>query len=349
MRTEQVTVPGAGATPIAVHRWSRDGEPRAIVHVVHGLAEHAARYEPLARSLVGRGYAVFAHDQRGHGRSIRNPAEKGHFGDEEGWDRVLEDVEAVRRRARDAYPRARVCLLGHSMGSFVSQAFVAAHPDAYEALVLSGSTIGGGPLVAAGRVIARLERLRQGARGRSALIDAMAFGAFNRDFAPARTRFDWLSRDAAMVDAFVADPLCGFLCTNQLWVDLLDALARIGTPAALASFPRDLPIYVIAGSRDPASHATRGLVALLAAFRRAGLTNVTHEIFPGARHEVFNETNREEVFAKLAGWLDVHVARRALGRGLRRPPEQRPSPWKQAPGAAARPPRARSRRDVARI
>jgi len=312
MRTEELAIPGADGTPIAVHRWSPDGDPKAIVHVVHGLAEHAARYAPLARSLVRRGYAVFAHDQRGHGRSIRSPAEKGHFGDEGGWRHVLEDVEAVRRRARDAHPGAPICLLGHSMGSFVSQAFVAAHPDAYEALVLSGSTIGGGPLVAVGRIIARLERLRQGPRGRSTLIDTMAFGAFNRAFAPARTRFDWLSRDAAMVDAYVADPLCGFLCTNQLWVDLLDALACIGTPVALASFPRDLPIYVIAGSRDPASHATRGLVAMLASFRRAGLTNVTHEFFPAARHEVFNETNREEVFAKLACWLDAHVAGRAL-------------------------------------
>ena len=311
MQTEELTVTGDDGKPIAVYRWTPDREAHAIVQIVHGMAEHARRYAPLARVLCAGGYAVFAQDLRGHGRSIQSPAEKGHLADEGGWARVLGDVEAVRQRAREAHPGAPICLLGHSGGSFVSQDFVSAHPHAYQGLVLSGSNVGGGPLVALGRVIARLERLRQGPRGRSALIDTMSFGGFNKAFAPARTRFDWLSRDEAIVDAYLADPLCGFRCTNQFWIDLLDALARISTPEALASFPRDLPIYVLAGSRDPVSRGTRGLVALLAAFRRAGLTNVTHEFFPEARHEIFNETNRDEVFAKLVAWLDANVAGRS--------------------------------------
>jgi alpha-beta hydrolase superfamily lysophospholipase len=307
MRTEQLELAGADGRIVPTYHWTGAGAARAVVQLVHGMGEHAGRYAPLAVQLTSAGYAVFAHDQRGHGWNIRGPGDEGHFADEGGWALVEGDVEVVRRRAAEAYPGAPVCLLGHSGGSFVAQSVVEARPEAYQGLVLSASTFGVDPLVALGRVVARLERLRQGRRGRSALLEAMTFGAYNRAFAPTRTRCDWLSRDTTMVDAYVADPRCGFRCTNQFWIDQLDALARIHTRAALARFPRELPIYVIAGSRDPVSGGTRKLTALLAAFRRTGLSNVTHEFYPGARHELLNETNRDEVYAKLVTWLDVHV------------------------------------------
>jgi alpha-beta hydrolase superfamily lysophospholipase len=322
VRTEQLDLTGSDGRLVPTYHWTQDRDVKAVVQIVHGMAEHAARYTPLALALASAGHAVLAHDQRGHGRNIRSPGDEGHFADEGGWALVQGDVEAVRRFGSEAHPGAPICLLGHSGGSFVAQSVVAARPDAYQGLVLSGSRIGGGPLVALGRILARLERLRQGRRGRSALLEAMSFGAYNKAFAPVRTRSDWLSRDAAVVDAYVADPLCGFRSTNQLWIDQLDALARINTGAALARFPRDLPIYLIAGSRDPVSGGGRKVVALIDAFRRAGISNVTHEIFSGARHEVFNETNRDEVFGKLIGWLDLHF------RGAARPSE--------SPGNAAK-------------
>ncbi len=315
MRTQELDLTAADGKRIAAYLWTPEKAPKAVVQIVHGMAEHAKRYAPLAQVLTGAGYAVIAHDQRGHGRTMADPGEQGHFADRDGWRLVLEDVELVRRRAVEAFPGLPMCLLGHSMGSSVAQSYVAAHPGAHQALVLSGASESGGPLVTAGLIVAKLERMRQGARGRSPIVAAMSFGTWNKTVSPRRTEFDWLSRDPAVVDAYIADPLCGFRCTNQLWIDLLGAVSRASTPEALAAWPKALPIYVIAGSRDPVSRATSALVTLLEKYREAGLTDVTHEFYPDARHEVFNETNRNEVAAKLVAWLDSHVAAPAKVRG----------------------------------
>ncbi len=314
MRTQELDLKAADGKRIAAYLWSPEKGAKAVVQIVHGMAEHAKRYAPLAEVLTGAGYAVIAHDQRGHGRTMEGPGEQGHFADRDGWARVLGDVELVRRRAADAFPGVPMCLLGHSMGSSVALSYVGSHPGVHQALVLSGASESGGPLVVAGRFIARLERLRQGRRGKSPVVAAMTFDTWSKAISPRRTEFDWLSRDPAVVDAYVADPLCGFRCTNQLWIDLLDAVSRMATPAALSALPKDLPVYVIAGSRDPVSRATSALRDLLEKFRKAGLSDVSHEFFPDARHEVFNETNRAEVAAKLVAWLDAHLAARPAAR-----------------------------------
>jgi alpha-beta hydrolase superfamily lysophospholipase len=170
--------------------------------------------------------------------------------------------------------------------------------------VLSASNGKPPPLAALGRVIGRIERLRLGRRGRSALLHELGFGAFNKPFAPARTPFDWLSRDPAEVDKYIADPLCGFQASVQLWIDLVDALGDIARPSRQANIPKHLPVYVIAGSRDPVSANTKGLEQLLNAYRVAGLDRVAHRFYADARHELFNETNREEVTADIIAWLD---------------------------------------------
>jgi len=158
-------------------------------------------------------------------------------------------------------------------------------------------------VAAIGRCIARLERLRLGARGKSKLINRLMFGALNKPFEPARTPFDWLSRDPSEVDKYMADPLCGFAPSTQLAIDLLDALRDMNSPSRLARIPRCLPILIISGSRDPVSSGTRSLVPLLAAYRAAGLVRAAHRFYPEARHELFNETNRNEVTCDLLAWL----------------------------------------------
>ncbi len=190
------------------------------------------------------------------------------------------------------------------MGSFMAQHFISEHGEALAGAVLSGSGGKPSPLAIAGRLIARIERLRLGARGRSGLLHAFSFGAFNKPFEPARTPFDWLSRDRAEVDKYVADPLCGFRASVQLWIDLLDALGEVTSAQRQALIPKRLPIYIIAGSRDSVSGNAKSLEPLLAAYRDAGLERVTHRFYADARHELFNETNREEVTRDLIAWLD---------------------------------------------
>jgi alpha-beta hydrolase superfamily lysophospholipase len=295
---------GDGQSLLA-RRWLPEGRPRASVQIAHGLAEHSARYARLAGALNAAGYAAYANDHRGHGPKAA-PADLGHFGDEGGWGKVVGDLWTMNRLIAKEQPGLPIIFLGHSLGSFLGQDFVAEHSDALAGAVFSGSN-GKPPAIATlGRLIARAERLRLGKRGSSRIIDSMWFGAFNKPFAPARTPFDWLSRDAKEVDAYVADPYCGFPFTNQLAIDVLDALPRLLAPARLARIRKDLPIYVFSGERDPVGANIKGLIDDL---KGAGFTRVTTRIYPDARHETLNETSRDEVTHDLIAWLDGVVGK----------------------------------------
>jgi alpha-beta hydrolase superfamily lysophospholipase len=288
-----------GQTLLA-RRWLPEGPPRAIVQIAHGLAEHSARYARLAAALNSAGYAAYANDHRGHGPKAA-PADLGHFADEGGWDKVVGDLWTFNRLIAAEAPGTPIIFLGHSLGSFLGRGFIAKHSDALAGVALSGSN-GKPPAIATlGRLIAREERLRLGKRGKSDLILQMWFGEFNKPFKPARTASDWLSRDEKEVDAFVADPLCGFPFTTQLAIDVLDALPHVTSRKSLAAIRKDVPIYVFSGERDPVGANIKGLIQDLKA---AGFTELTTRIYPGARHETLNELNRDEVTRDFIAWLD---------------------------------------------
>jgi alpha-beta hydrolase superfamily lysophospholipase len=309
MEATTFTLPAADGVEIYVRRWAPDGASKAAVQIAHGLAEHGGRYARLADALTSAGYVVYAGDHRGHGRTAAQADDLGFFAARDGWATVLGDLWQVTRRIAGDHPDRPIVLIGHSMGSFMAQHLMSEHGDAFTGVVLSGTGGKPSPLAAAGRLVARLERWRLGARGCSNLLQAVSFGAFNKQFAPARTPFDWLSRDAAEVDKYIADPLCGFAASVQLWIDLLDALGDVTGPARQARIPKRLPIYVISGSNDPVGGNTKSVRQLLNAYRKAGLENVTHRFYDGARHELFNETNRDDVTRDLVQWMDGAVAR----------------------------------------
>lgn len=292
---------------IFVYRWRSQASPLAVVQIIHGLAEHAVRYRRMAEQLTSAGYVVYASDLRGHGKSVRSAQELGFFAEHDGWRKCVDDLWQLNQLIADENPDVPVLLLGHSMGAALARQMMAERGSAFAGVVLSGASGQPTPLAHAGRLVARLEKLRLGPRGKSALIRALTFDAFNQPFRLARTRFDWLSRDAAEVDKYVADPLCGFDPSVQLWMDLLDAWPRIAQSSA--GVPKDLPIYVISGSRDPVSDGTKMLQPMLAQYQAAGL-NVQHKFYPEARHELLNETNREEVIENLLSWIGTVVSRR---------------------------------------
>lgn len=280
-----------------------EGTPRGLVQILHGLAEHGERYARFADALTAEGWAVIGHDHRGHGKSAASEADLGHFADQDGWRRLLEDVRAVRAYGRDRVPDGELVLFAHSMGTFVALTEQIDAPGSIDKLVLSGGNCGGGLLVSAGLRIAKLERFRQGARGRSALIDKMSFGSFNDAFKPVRTPFDWLSRDPVEVDKYVDDPRCGFRGTNQLWIDLIGALIELGRADRLARLPPDLPIRMFCGDADPVSNGGAGVRKLGEQLRAAGVRDVTVEVYPGGRHESLNDTHREQVTRDVLGWI----------------------------------------------
>ncbi|CRM25172.1 alpha/beta hydrolase [Pseudomonas marginalis] len=285
-----------------VNHWMPDGPAKAVVMLSHGMAEHSGRYARLAEALCSAGYGVYAPDQRGHGRTA-DEGTLGLYAEKDGWNKVVGDLASLNQHIGQQQPGLPIILLGHSMGSYIAQAYLLHHSASLHGAILSGSNFQPVALYRAARLIARAERLRQGVRGRSALIEFLSFGSFNKAFKPTRTAFDWLSRDPNEVDKYINDPLCGFRCTNQLWIDLLGGLQQISKASNLAQIDPGLPILVMGGECDPVSEGKR-LKSLAHALREAGSQHLQLNIYPQARHEVFNETNRDEVTADVLTWLD---------------------------------------------
>ena len=226
---------------------------------------------------------------------------------------MVNDLGLLAQHIGQQYPGTPLFVFGHSMGSYIAQAYLMHHSASVQGAILSGSNFQPAALYRVARLIARLEAWRQGPLGKSALIDWLSFGAFNKAFKPNRTAFDWLSRDPGEVDLYVNDPLCGFRCSNQLWLDLLQGLAQISQASTLAQIDPNLPMLVIGGECDPVSAGKR-LTHLADALRATGNRHVQLRVYPHARHEVLNETNRDEVTADILGWLEQALA---LGRPAR--------------------------------
>lgn len=283
---------------VVYRRWLPEGDVRGVVHVLHGASEHSGRYGRLAAALTGRGLAVYAMDLRGHGRTAESSG-VGRYGGS-GVDAVLRDVAGLHDVIAREHPGVRRVLLGHSMGSIV--ALAAAEQDGRDlsGLVLSGP-LGVNPELA--DTVTALEAAVAAGMGDQALD---ALGAFNQAFEPARTRYDWLSRDPAEVDAYIADPLAGdeMPLTYAYAAEMFGLSVRAATPDGVAQLPDGLPVLLLTGSRDPVGGTEASQVEALAGLLRDRGHPVDLHVYPDARHEVFNETNRDEVTGDLLTWLD---------------------------------------------
>jgi alpha-beta hydrolase superfamily lysophospholipase len=287
---------GRFASPVdglAVATWTWDevpGDPRGVVQLVHGLAEHGPRYGRLAAALNAAGFLVTASDTRGHGASVSAEVPLGSFG-AAGMAGFLGDITEVGERLAAEHAELPLFLVAHSLGSMAAQSVLLDHSARYAGAVLSGSTTLDG-------LLAVLQGLP---------ADQPGLAAFNAGFEP-RTGFEWLSRDTAEVDAYMADPLCGFATEDAIMAGVLGTAVRTTDPAELARIRPDLPVLVISGDRDPVGGpGARNVTTLVERYQAAGLTDVTLRLYPEARHEVFNETNRDEVTADVVDWLAAHL------------------------------------------
>ena len=292
---------------IFVYKWMPEGKVRAAVQIAHGMTEHAARYERLARTLTAAGFAVYANDHRGHGKTAGTHDRGGIYAASNGFRIVIEDMHQLTEIIKKENPGIPVFLLGHSMGSFLSQGYVSLYGNELAGLVLSGSAGDNRALARMGRLIARIICVFRGRTFRSRLLDTLSFGAFNKPFAPNRTAFDWLSRDAAEVDKYVADPWCGFLCTAGFFYDLASGLVWIHTPSTVKRIPQALPVFAIAGSEDPVGGKGKLVRKLVRMYETHGICDLAWKLYPGARHEILNEINRDEVTADILEWLEKRV------------------------------------------
>ena len=288
---------------IRVYTWLPDDEPcTAVIHLFHGLGEHAGRYERFARACNARHLAVVAHDHRGHGAQAELV---GHFADDGGWNLLISDAFEVQETIRHHLPERPIVLLGHSMGSFIAQRFAMRHPDNLAMLILSASTFGKRSELRAAHALARGLAL-VGKRTKPRLLHDLGFGAFNKAFQPTRTEMDWLSRDEQVVDRYLADPFCGGLFTAQLWADLTGGLLEITSRNAVAGIPRELPLLIFGGEKDPVG-GTKGLTRLADVYRDTGHREVSLKIYPGGRHEMLNEINRDEVTGDVLAWIEARL------------------------------------------
>jgi len=302
MREEQFGFVASDGKEIHCYRWHASGKPRAIVQIAHGMGEHAARYRDVARRLAAAGYTVVANDHRGHGDTA-GPEHLGDFGPG-GWDRVIEDTYEINTHVAGQFQGAPRVLLGHSMGAMLTQQYLYRHGASLQGVVISGSPGLGNVLqLFLMHSIARFERARLGADATSALLDRLVFGAANDPF-EGDTGFEWLSRDVEQVRRYVADPYCGFVLRTGGLCDLFAGARQARKKKWIAEIPTRLPIYVFSGSADPVG---TGLQRLEKRYRGAGIADLTVRMYEGGRHEMFNETNRDEVIDDLLAWLASRV------------------------------------------
>ena len=285
---------------------------RAIVHIVHGMAEHSLRYERLAQRLNTAGIAVWAADMRGHGRtadlSVNDAARGGllgHCADKDAISRIAADIDALNRTIAKQYPNTPLFLLGHSWGSFLAQNYIETYRYQLAGCILSGTRGPDGLKIKAGMPLMTALAILHGRKG-SHLAHAIAEGPYSQPFKPTRTAFDWLSRDEKEVDAYITDPLCGKLCSSVFYRDLLLLLNKIHKPEALAAIKRELPIYIFGGSKDPVGDMSNSPTALVNAYRSIDIRDLEFVLYPDARHETLNEPNREEVTENLLTWILKH-------------------------------------------
>lgn len=271
--------------------------PKAAVVIAHGMVEHPARYDDLATFLTENRIAVYGIYHIGHGPDA---ATANHMGEGD-FDRCVENLHSLVQLA-GTETGVPVILLGHSMGSFLSQLYVTRYND-LAGLILSGSTKAS-PVAKVGAVLATvLTALRKDKTSLSPFMNAMAFGSYNKAFPNPRTDFDWLSRDPVQVDKYVADPLCGGICSISFYKNLTCGMARMGKAKVIRNIPKDLPVYIQGGSMDPVSDMGKGLYALKEQYVKLGLSRVELTVYDGARHEIFNETNRMEVYRNTLAFI----------------------------------------------
>ena len=283
--------------------WAPEGPPRGIVHLVHGISEHIGRYDETARFLAEHGFLVCGEDHLGHGRTVTDGS-YGFFAPENGWTLAARDVRALRKLEGARHPNLPYFLLGHSVGSFLTRTYLILWPGTVSGAVLMGTGQEPAPLVALGKRISALECRRLGPRGVSPLVHTLSLGAYNRRFRPSRTPSDWLSRDPAEVDAFLADPLCQSRPTVSLFRDMMGGLQLIARRDQLARMDPSVPVCFLSGQEDPVGGMGRGVEQVVRMFQDAGCRDLSLHLYPGARHELFHEQNRREVWADLLDWLE---------------------------------------------
>lgn len=284
-----------------------DAEPRAIVQIIHGIAEYIDRYDEFMSFLADNGIIAVGTDHLGHGKSIESEEQTGFFAYDNGWDYVVRDEEVLRLAMHENYPELPIIVFGHSMGSFMARTLLIRYPDAFNAAIISGTGNQGAALVNGGLFMGNLVTGLKGAHHYSKFLNNLAFGSYNKIYDNPKTEYDWLSRDEANVQKYIDDPLCGFIPSCSLFRDMMTGVKFITNKKNLTAMNKDMPVYFMSGDMDPVGECGKGVQKAYNNFLEAGMKDVSIKLYPGGRHEMLNEINKDEVYTDILAWLGSKI------------------------------------------
>ena len=290
-------------TPIHAVKWENQ-KPKAIVQIIHGMAEYVERYDEFAKYLTERGFVVAGENHRGHGKTAGSLENVGYFADSDGWNKVIADNLLLGAKLREEYPQIPFYIIGHSMGSFLARKIIAEYPREIDKVILSGSGDFSSGQINMLSLIASIQKIFLGGHAKAKFIDKLSFSSMNNQFNPGRTGFEWISRDEAKVDEYLADPYCGFVASIQMYLDFASGIKYLKSQACLDKTPKELPILFYSGEEDPVGGNTKFITAVHKTYVDSGHSKTELMFNKNGRHESLNETNRTEVYQILADWLE---------------------------------------------
>ena len=284
-----------------------DTDIRCVVQIVHGMAEYIERYEEFAEFLTERGCVVTGEDHMGHGKSVGKSGKYGYFCEQDPATVLVRDVHRLKKTTQALYPEVPYIIMGHSMGSFITRNYMFRYGTGISAAVIMGTGMQSPALLKVSKAAAGVQKLFCGPKHVSGLIDKLAFGSYNKRIQNLATSFDWLSRDAERVDKYISDPLCGFVFTVNGFSTLFELISRLNKQENLERIPSALPVLMVSGDADPVGDYGRGVQKAYESLQNAGLENITLKLYEGGRHELLNETNRDEVMQDVFRWIEEPI------------------------------------------
>lgn len=283
-------------------KWKCEGIQKAILHINHGMAEHSARYDDFATYLNKKGITVYAQDHMGHGMSAKDGM-LGYFGENGGWNKVVNQAIALSSYIVESNKDTPLFLFGHSMGSFIARCIIERESSMYDGAIIMGTASRAGIAGKIGKSIANKSIKKNGPQFLDKKLDHLSFGSYNKKFDKDGSSFQWLSRDKKNVLKYEEDPLCGFICTNSFYRDLIEGIEEANNVEYINKISKDLSILIISGTEDPVGSYTKGIKKVYKLYEKAGIEDLTLKLVEGARHELLNETNKSEIYEYLLSWI----------------------------------------------
>lgn len=296
-----------GQNSIYAKMYIPDSTPRGIVQIAHGIAEHIGRYDGFMKFLAENGFVAVGNDHLGHGKTASlQGGERGFFAEENGWEHAVDDMDRLHDRMCSEYPDLPYIFFGHSMGSFLTRTYMIKYPDKPDCVILSGTGHQTKAAVTSGLTLAQSAVKLKGAHAAGEKINTIAFGSYNKKYDDVRTDFDWLTSDSAIVDKYIEDPDCGFVPSVSMFRDMMGGIKFITDPENIAKMNKELPVLFISGWDDPVGEYGKGVKRAFKAFVDAGMKHVHIKLYPNGRHELLNETNKDEIMDYILETLNKH-------------------------------------------